>query len=96
MGKERKGNVIFAGESADGRRSDFKGNLRGRGLQKVAAYLVLVHWDKATMNAMKTGWNCASIQLLLSFALELALALSVKRYTCLNDYTRSMKVNTAV
>ena len=39
-GKKRKGNVIFAGESADGGRarewSDFKSKLRGRGLQKVA------------------------------------------------------------
>ena len=36
------------------------------------------------------GSNLASIQLSLSFALELALALSVKRYT------RSMKVIAAV
>ena len=42
------------------------------------------------------GRNCARIQLLLSFALKLALALSVKRYTFPNDYTRSLKVNTAV
>ena len=41
-------------------------------------------------------WNCASIQLSHLFALELALALSVKRYTFPNNYTRSLKVNTAV
>ena len=36
------------------------------------------------------------MQLSLSFALELALALSIKRYTFPNDYSRSLKVNTAV
>ena len=43
-----------------------------------------------------SGSNLASIQLSHSFALELALALSVKRYTFPNDYNRSRKVNTTV
>ena len=43
-----------------------------------------------------SGINVVSVQLSFAFALELALALSIKRYTFPNDYTRSMKVNTAV
>ena len=36
------------------------------------------------------------MQLSLAFALELALALSIKRYTFPNDYNLSLKVNSAV
>ena len=48
------------------------------------------------LNPIRSEWNLGGVQLLRLDQLELALALSVKRYTFPNDYTRSMKVNTAV